>query len=71
MNLSPQKREHIRWFYRVGLSLLVPVLTFVLTIMSLIMENESGIVVGNSIRKAAFVVALVAAVNLLRLCLSI
>lgn len=61
MNLSPQKREHIRWFYRVGLSLLVPVLTFVLTIMSLIMENESGIVVGNSIRKAAFVVALVAA----------
>ena len=30
MNLSPQKREHIRWFYRVGLSLLVPVLTFVL-----------------------------------------
>lgn len=61
MNLSPQKREHIRWFYRVGLSLLVAVLTFVLTIMSLIMENESGIVVGNSIRKAAFVVALVAA----------
>lgn len=61
MNLSPQKREHIRWFYRVGLSLLVPVLTFVLAIMSLIMENESGIVVGNSIRKAAFVVALVAA----------
>ena len=61
MNLSPQKREHIRWFYRVGLSLLAPVLTFVLTIMSLIMENESGIVVGNSIRKAAFVVALVAA----------
>lgn len=61
MNLSPQKREHIRWFYRVGLSLLVPVLTFVLTIMSLIMENESGIVLGNSIRKAAFVVALVAA----------
>ena len=40
MNLSPQKREHIRWFYRVGLSLLVPVLTFVLTIMSLIMEND-------------------------------
>ena len=40
MNLSPQKREHIRWFYRVGLSLLVPVLTFVLTIMSLIMEAE-------------------------------
>lgn len=39
----------------------MPVLTFVLTIMSLIMENESGIVVGNSIRKAAFVVALVAA----------
>lgn len=35
MNLSPQKREHIRWFYRVGLSLLVPVLTFVLTITSL------------------------------------
>ena len=63
MNLSPQKREHIRWFYRVGLSLLVPVLTFVLTIMSLIMENESGIAVGNSIRKAAFVVALVAAVG--------
>ena len=61
MNLSPQKREHFRWFYSVGLSLLVPVLTFVLTIMSLIMENESGIVVGNSIRKAAFVVALVAA----------
>lgn len=43
MNLSPQKREHIRWFHRAGLSLLVPVLTFVLAIMSLIMGNESGI----------------------------
>lgn len=61
MNLSPQKREHIRWFYRVGLSLLVPVLTFVLTIMSLIMENESGIAVGNSIRKVAVWVAFAAA----------
>ena len=63
MNLSPKKGEHIRWFHRAGLSLLAPVLTFVLAIMSLIMGNESGIAVGNSIRKAAFVVALVAAVG--------
>lgn len=61
MNLSPKKREHIRWFHRVGLSLLAPVLTFVLAIMSLIMGNESGIAVGNSIRKVAVWVAFAAA----------
>lgn len=64
MNLSPEKKERVRWFHRVGLSVFTPVLSFVFAFASLILSicgNENILIGGVSLRQFAFRAAFVAA----------
>ena len=52
MDLSPKKREHIRWFHRLGFQLRAPVIAFVFACASLLAslsESERIMIWSNSL----------------------